>query len=252
MLIDTHCHLNDEKAFPDVDAAIDAARGAGVERMIVIGTHPDDWVRAVSLAEHHTELWAIVGWHPNYTANYSEESLVQLESLLAKPKVLAVGEIGLDYHWDYAPREVQRRALIDGLNLATKLSLPVVFHAREAYSDLLDVLETRAAHPYLFHCWAGSPAEAERALALGAMFGVDGPVSYPKAEELRSVLRTIPHDRLVIETDSPYMSPVPFRGKPNAPANVKFVNRALADTLGITEAECADITTANARRFFGF
>ncbi len=252
MLIDTHCHLNDSKAFPNVRDAIEAARANGVQRMIVVGTHPEDWERAVCLADEHPELWAIVGWHPNYTAEYDASSLGELERLLAHPRVLALGEIGLDYHWDYAPRDMQHRALIDGLDLAGRLGKPVVFHAREAYSDLLDVLEARPPHPYLFHCWAGTEADAERAIRLGSVFGVDGPVSYPKAEELRSVLRRITVDRLVVETDAPYMSPVPFRGKPNSPANVLYVNRALADALGISEAECAERTTLNARRFFGF
>lgn len=251
MLIDTHCHLNDAKSFPDVRAEIDLALAAGVGRMIVVGTHPEDWARAISLAEAQPELFAIVGWHPNYTAEYATSSLESLEGLLAHPKVLGLGEIGLDYHWDYAPRPIQHRALQEQLDLAMRLQVPVVFHAREAYSDLLDVLEPRARLPYLFHCWAGSGEEAARAVALGARFGVDGPISYKKADELRAVIRAIPPERLVIETDAPYMSPVPYRGKPNRPAYVAEVNRALAETLGISPDACAEITTTSAVEFFG-
>ncbi|MGV3615697.1 MAG: TatD family hydrolase [Fimbriimonas sp.] len=251
MLIDTHCHLNDAKAFPDPPAEIEAAREAGVERLIVVGTHPPDWTTAIALAAQHETVFAIVGWHPNYTADYDRATLSELEALLKHPKVLALGEIGLDYHWDYSPRMTQYDALRDQLDLAVRVDVPVVFHAREAYSDLLDVLEARPPHPYLFHCWAGDAAEAARAVAMGAYFGVDGPVSYKKADELRAVLRTIPLDRLVLETDAPYMSPVPYRGKPNRSAYIPHINRALAAALEISEAECAKATTENAIRFFG-
>lgn len=251
MLIDTHCHLNDAAAFPDPAVEIAAARAAGVERLIVVGTNPPDWERAVTLAERFDEVFAIVGWHPNYTADYQEETLAPLEELLAHPRVLALGEIGLDYHWDYAPRDRQREALEAQLDLAAKVGVPVVFHAREAYSDLLDLLEARPVIPYLFHCFTGNVDEARRAVALGACLGVDGPVSYPKAEALREVLRTVPPERLVLETDSPYMSPVPFRGKPNRPAYVAHVGAALAGALGLEEAEVARLTTDNAVRFFG-
>lgn len=252
MLIDTHCHLNDAKAFPDPRAEIDAAKGLGVERLIVVGTAPDDWERAVALAEAHPEVWAIVGWHPNYTSDYRPASLARLRELLAHPRVLALGEIGLDYHWAYADRSVQHAALRDGLDLASETGKPVVFHAREAYSDLLDVLEARPPHPYLFHCFAGSAEEGARAVALGARFGVDGPVTYPKAEELRAVLRSLPFDRLVVETDAPYMSPVPYRGKPNRPAYVRHVAEGLATALGRSYEEVAETTTATARAFFRF
>jgi TatD DNase family protein len=252
VLIDTHCHLQDSKAFPDIAPALAAAQEAGVEQFIVVGTEPSDWDKAIQLSDRHENIFAIVGWHPNYASAFTPDSLTVLESLLGHPKVLACGEIGLDYHWDYTPREKQFEALGAGLDLAARLGKPVVFHAREAYSDLLDLLEQRAPHDYLFHCWAGDEAEAQRAVALGAYFGVDGPVTYPKAEPLRDVLRTIPLERLVIETDSPYMSPHPFRGKPNQPAYVRYVCDGLAKALGISFEECAEVTTANAQRFFRF
>jgi TatD DNase family protein len=251
MLIDTHCHLHDRKAFPDPRAEIEAAVAVGVRRLIVVGTHPPDWPLAIELAEAHPEVFAIVGWHPNYTADYDPSSLATLEELLAHPRVLALGEIGLDYHWDYAPRLKQVEALRDQLDLAVRLSLPVVFHAREANGDLLHVLEARSPHPYLFHCWSGSPEEAQRARALDCYFGVDGPVSYPKSSALRELLATVPLDRLVVETDAPYMAPVPYRGKPNRPAYVLEVNAALARALGRIPEEMASITTENAVRFFG-
>ena len=252
MLIDTHCHLNDAKAFPDPRAEIDAALALGVERLVVVGTAPEDWERAVAMAERFEEVWAIVGWHPNYTADYERASLGRLRELLAHPRVLALGEIGLDYHWSYADREVQHRALRDGLDLAVETGKPVVFHAREAYSDLLDVLEARPPHDYLFHCFAGTAEEGARGAALGARFGVDGPVTYPKAEGLREALRSLPFESLVVETDAPYMSPAPHRGKPNRPANARFVAEGLAKALGRTYEEVAERTTATARAFFRF
>jgi TatD DNase family protein len=250
LLIDTHCHLNDPKAFPDPANAIREAVLAEVGTMIVVGVNQKEWRRTVELAEEHDELYAIVGWHPNYTADYHPDTLTELRELLKNPKVRALGEIGLDYHWDYSPRETQFKALHDQLDLARELQIPVVFHAREAYSDLLDVLEQRPPHPYLFHCWAGDADEAKRAVKLDAYFGVDGPVTYPKSDELREVLKTLPSDRLVLETDAPYMSPVPYRGKPNQPAYIPNINAFLAQTLGISAQECAAQTTANARRFF--
>lgn len=249
-MIDTHCHLNDVKAFPDPRAEIDAALAVGVDRLIVVGTNPPDWAKAVDLAETHPEVFAIVGWHPNYTADYDAASLEELERLLGHPRVLALGEIGLDYHWDYSPRMTQFDALRDQLDLASRLKVPVVFHAREAYSDLLDILEARPPHPYLFHCWAGNAEEAARGVALGGFFGVDGPVTYKKADELRGVLASIPLDRLVLETDAPYMAPVPYRGKPNRSAYIPMINVALAEVHGVSAEECARVTTNNAERFF--
>lgn len=252
MLIDTHCHLHDLKAFPFPEEALARAIDAGVGRLIVVGVNPEDWERAVAFAESHTGVFALVGWHPNQTADYTEASLQVLEKLLGHPKVLALGEIGLDYHWDFAPREIQFRALHAQLDLAERLALPVVFHAREAYGDLLGVLEKRRRGSYLFHCFAGTAEEAGRGVLLGAYFGVDGPITYKKADELRRIVAAIPRDRLVVETDSPYLTPVPFRGKPNEPAYVKYVNAGLAAALGLSEDECAALTTENAGRFFRF
>ena len=251
MLIDTHCHLNDAEAFADPEAEIGFAESLGVGRLIVVGTNPPDWDRAIALAERFEQIDAIVGWHPNYTSDYDPSTLGKLRQLLVHPKVKALGEIGLDYHWDYAPREIQFQALRDQLDLGAELELPLVFHARKAYADLLDVLESRPPARYLFHCFAGNEDEARRGVALGAYFGVDGPVTYKNADELRAVLSTIPRDLIVIETDAPYMTPVPYRGKPNRPGYVRYVNDALAALWGVTVSEAETITTKNAAKFFG-
>ena len=250
MLVDTHCHLN-LKEFADPEAAIGDAREHEVTRMIVIGVDVASSRRAIEIAEEHDGVYAVVGVHPNYACDYQTSDINTLEQMLAHAKVVAIGEIGLDYHWHYATREQQRVALSAQLDLADRLREPVVFHCREAYPDLLTFLETRQKGKWLFHCFAGDMEDARRAIALDAYFGVDGPITYPKAHGLREVVQSLPHDRIVIETDAPYLSPQPFRGKPNKPGYVRYVNAGLAATLGLTIEECAALTTANAERFFG-
>ena len=250
MLIDTHCHINFPDKFPDPAATIAEARENGVTRLFAVGCDPDSSQAAVELAEQFEAVYAIVGWHPTYVKAYSPGILQDIRKMLAHPKVVALGEIGLDYHWDYSTPEEQRVALDDQLNLALELDVPVVFHCRDAYPDLLTILEGRPSHPYLFHCWAGDVTDAERALALGCYFGVDGPISYKNANALREIFRMLPKDRVVIETDSPYMTPEPNRGKPNKPAYVKHVAEALAKTWELAFDEVSVITTSNAEKFF--
>jgi TatD DNase family protein len=250
-LVDTHCHLNIAKAFPDPSRTVAEAREAGVDRLVVVGVDADSSQRAVEIAETHEAVFAVVGWHPTSAGQYSPAGLKAIESLLDHPKAVAVGEIGLDFYWDTTTPEQQHRCLRDQLELAADKGKPVVFHCRDAYEDLLSVLESRPPRPYLLHCFSGDVAQAQRAVALGAILGVDGPVTYPKNTALRDVFRSVPHDRIVVETDSPYMAPVPYRGQPNRPAWVVHVNAALAKVLGLSEQECADLTTRNAERFFG-
>lgn len=250
-LIDTHCHLNDAKAFPDVDATLVAAAEAGVDRVIVVGIDTESSRRALELAESHEGVFAVVGWHPTSAAAFSDSELQAIEMMLASPKAVAVGEIGLDFYWDKSTPEQQYACLTAQLDLAKSVGKPVVFHCRDANDELLAFLESRPVIPYLFHCFSGDSGHAARALALGALLGVDGPLTYPKNDALRSLMADVPRDRVVIETDSPYMSPVPFRGKPNRPDWVVHVNEALAGCWGVSVEECAQLTTANAERFFG-
>ncbi|MFZ4506662.1 MAG: TatD family hydrolase [Fimbriimonas sp.] len=248
MLIDTHCHLNDTNAFPDPGIAVDEALGAGLTHLIVVGVDEESSRLAVELADRYAPVWAVVGWHPNYTAKYTD--LGGILPLLTHPKVVAIGEVGLDFHWDYATREQQERALFDQLELAAEVELPIVFHCREAYPALLPILEARGPGPYLMHCFAGNKEEALRAIELGSYFGVDGPVTYPKATELRSVIESLPNDRIVLETDSPWLSPVPYRGKPNRPAFLPFIQQVVANLMGQSLEESAHTTSQNALRFF--
>lgn len=250
ILIDTHCHLNAADAFPDPDRTLDEARAAGVQGFLIVGVDVPGSRRAIEIAERHDDVWAIVGHHPNYAHQYKPAMLAEYRDLLAHPKSRALGEIGLDYHWDFATREEQMDCLLPQLDLAAEIGVPVVFHAREAYSDLLTILESRERHPYLFHCFAGNAEEAQRAMALDAYFGVDGPITYKKSDELRQVIGMVPKSRVVVETDSPYMAPVPHRGKPNSPACIPLILQAVADVWDRTLAEAEAITDANAREFF--
>lgn len=253
MLVDTHCHLNDAEAFPDPDRAIEEARAAGVERLVVVGVDAGSSELALRIAERHPgRVFATAGWHPNYAASFDEAGLARLAKLLRQEAVVALGEIGLDEHWDYATSEEQEKALHAQLEIAQEHGKPIVFHCREAYPRLLDILERRRGDPpYVFHCFSGIPEDARRAEALGGWFGVDGPVTYRKADALRALVATLPRDRLLVETDSPWMTPHPHRGERNRPALLPLIVGALAAALDIDEATCAALTTANARRLFG-
>ncbi|MCW5947854.1 MAG: TatD family hydrolase [Fimbriimonadales bacterium] len=252
-LVDTHCHLNFGDAFPDVSLTLDRARANGVDRVIVIGCDTETSKIAVELSKEFDGVYAVVGWHPNYAANYSRSELGLIEAMLSHKKVVGIGEIGLDYHWDYATIEQQRACTSDHLQLAISAGVPVVFHCREAYSDLLDWIERLPIAPekMVLHCFGGDAMHASRATELGIYFGVDGPVTYKKNDSLRLVLASVPSERLMLETDAPYLSPEPYRGKPNEPAMVSVINARLAEVLGISVSECAELTTSNAEQFFG-
>lgn len=249
-LFDTHCHLNDVHAFPEPHVAVEEAVEAGVAALTVVGVDLASSERAVELAERFEGVFATVGWHPNYAADFRESTLPALSDLLNHPQVVALGEIGLDFHWDYATPEQQHLCLAAQLDLAESAGRPLVFHCREANDALLEVLSGRALAPFVWHCFSGTLDHARRAVELGGYLGVDGPVTYPKAHGLREVLSSVPRDRLLIETDSPYMAPHPYRGRPNRPAWLPLVNAGLARTLRIAEEECARLTWENAVRFY--
>lgn len=249
-LIDTHCHLYDSEAFSNPATALEEARRVGVDQVIVIGTNLETSRAAVGLGERFAGIFAAVGWHPNCAADYSPSALSELKALAQNPVCVAIGETGLDFHWDYATREQQERCLLDQLALASDLKKPLVFHCREAYPALLDILEDRKPGPHVFHCFAGNAADARRCQDLGAYFGIDGPITYPKADDLREVVKSLPRDRVILETDAPYLSPHPHRGEKNRPALLPLIAERLAQVWEISTDEVAEITTANARRLF--
>jgi TatD DNase family protein len=250
-LIDTHCHINDPKSFPDPAEAVAHAAELGVDRLIAVAVD-EGWSRnAVALADQFPGVYAVVGWHPTSSPQYRREGLATIRDLAQHPKAVAIGEIGYDFYWKTASREEQDQCLADHIDLAEELGMPVVFHCRDAYPELLGWLEQRRpASPLLLHCFAGTLEEGMRAANLGCHFGFDGPLTYPKNEELRRIFASLPPDRIVLETDAPYMTPVPYRGQKNKPGWVVEVNRTAAQVWGITPEQSAARTTANAERFF--
>jgi TatD DNase family protein len=227
------------------------AQEAGVDALVVVGLDPETSRAALDLAERYECVYAAVGRHPNYAAAYQPGDLAAIRTMLAHEKAVALGEIGLDNHWNDATPEQQERCLRDQLDLAFESGKPIVLHCREAYPRLLELLESLPPHPCVFHCFSGDGPAAERAVALDAYFGIDGPVTYKKNGPFRELAATLPPDRLLLETDSPFLPPEPFRGKPNEPALLPWVNRGLAAAIGVLEHECASATSGNARRLFG-
>jgi TatD DNase family protein len=249
-LVDSHCHLDDEKFVADFDAVVERALAAGVTRMLAIGTGsgPPDLEAGVRLADAHPFFYASVGVHPHDAAKAEPSTFAHLRRLLAHPKVLAVGEIGLDYHYDFSPREVQREVFREQLRLAAEAEKPVVIHTREAWEDTLAILDAARPHTLIMHCFTGGPEEAQQALDRGFYLSFGGVLTFPKAENVRQAARLTPDDRLLVETDAPYLAPVPHRGKRNEPSFLVDTVRRLAEIRGVTAEELAHLTTGNFER----
>jgi TatD DNase family protein len=249
-LVDSHCHLDDEKFAGDRDAVIERAQAAGVERLMAIGTGdgPADLETAVRLADRYPFFYATVGVHPHDAAKATEETFPRLRDLLPNPKVLALGEIGLDYHYDFSPRDIQRNVFVRQLELAREARKPIVIHTREAWADTMQILREHYAGAGIFHCFTGGPAEAQEGLDFGFHLSFGGVLTFPKAEAVREAARLAPLDRLLVETDAPYLAPVPHRGKRNEPAFLVETARKLAEIRGIPPEELAALTTRNFER----
>ena len=245
-LVDSHCHLDDSKFDDDREQTIDRARAAGVERMLAIGTGngPPDLEAAIRLADRHLFIYATIGVHPHDASKADEESFVRLRALAAHPKVLAIGEIGLDYHYDFSPRPVQREVFARQLALAAETGKPVIIHTREAWDDTMAAISDL---PYggIMHCFTGDPAQARQALDLGFHLAFGGVLTFPKADAVREAARLTPADRLLLETDCPYLAPVPHRGKRNEPAFMLETARRLAAIRSCTIEAIAETTTRN-------
>jgi len=253
-LVDSHCHLDDEQFAGDRGATIERARAAGVDRMMAIGTGggPPDLEVAIRLAEQYPFIYATVGVHPHDAAKAAPETFARLGELSRHSKVLAIGEIGLDYHYDFSPRDVQRSAFAAQLDLAARARKPIVIHTREAGDDTLAMIrETGLPNGGIMHCFTGGPKEAEQALGLGFHLSFGGILTFPKADNVRQAAAMTPEDRLLIETDAPYLAPVPHRGKRNEPAFMVETARRLAEVRGVTPADIAMATTRNFDRLCG-
>jgi len=253
VLVDSHCHLDSKEFDNDREDAIRRAMDAGIARIVVIGTGqgPPDLEAGVRLADANGGLYATAGIHPHDAAKASDVDLKRVSELLRHPKVIAVGEIGLDYHYDFAPRDRQQAVFIAQLAIAKEAGLPVVIHTREAWSDTFTLLaEHWAPHGIggIMHCFSGGPEQARRSLAMGFYLSFGGIVTFPKSVEIRQAAMESPEDRILLETDAPYLAPVPKRGKRNEPAFLVHSAAKVAELRSVTVSEIARQTTANFER----
>jgi TatD DNase family protein len=251
MLFDTHCHLTDQAFRGDLGGVLERAHAAGVERIVCVASEVGDATDALARVADGERIWSTAGIHPHEAARAQPDDWARLRDLLADPRVVAVGECGLDFHYDHSPRDVQRSVLDRQVELAAETHLPLVVHSRSADSDTKAVLEGLPAGVRgVLHCFTGSPELLDVALERGWMISVTGLVSFRRFDG-EGWLRSVPDDRLMVETDAPYMSPEPYRGKRNEPAWVAHVADAVARHRGEPTARVREYTTANALRFFG-
>ena len=253
-LIDTHCHLDFDAYADDLGAVLARAKAANVGRVIVPAIDLDNCRTVVTLAERHTIVLAAVGVHPNSSANWQDDWIDELRRLANHETVVAIGEIGLDYYRENSPKRVQQEAFIAQLALADELNLPVIIHNRQADEDILRMLRS-ASRPArtggVLHSFSSPWSTAEAALELGYYLGFTGPITFKKATELRWVAAQVPLDRMLVETDGPFLTPHPYRGKRNEPAYVRYVAERLAEVKKVTATEFARRSSANATRLFG-
>ena len=253
MLIDSHCHLDYYR--PDeIDAVLARAAAAGVGEMVTIGTRLSRSPEMFALAEAHPNVWCTVGTHPHHAAEHPVPAPAEIAALAAHPRCIGIGEAGLDYFYDKAPRDVQQACFRAHVRAAALSGLPLVIHARDADDDMITILRDKSANEkkfgFLLHCFSSGRGLAEAALALGGYISFSGILTFPKSSEIRDIAGQIPLDRLLVETNSPYLAPLPFRGKRNEPAWVAHTARVLAEVKGLTPEALAGQTTANFRRLF--
>lgn len=249
-LVDSHCHLDGAKYEADRDAVLNRAFEAGVTCLLAIGTGdgPPELDCAIRLAEKYSQIVATVGVHPHEAAKVVPQTFDDLRALGRHQKVVAFGEIGLDYHYDFSPREVQRDVFIEQLRIARDLELPITIHTREAWQDTIAVLKEHWSGPGVMHCFTGTPEQAQQALNMGFHLAYGGVLTFRTAEDVRASARITPDDRLLVETDAPYLSPIPWRGKRNEPSFMVETVKRLAEVRGTTPEHIAAITTANFER----
>ena len=257
MFVDSHAHIDGPEFDIDREDVIQRAHAAGVSRILNVGTgdpHSDAFERAITLGQSQSSIYTAIGTHPHDARLYDDAAEEKIKTLIQSgERVVAWGEIGLDFHYDNSPRDVQVAVFKRQLHAARELNLPVIVHTREAEAETIDLLKTDydgASRRGVFHCFSGSEELAQRAIEIGFMISFSGIVTFKKAEQLRNVARQVPLDRLLIETDCPYLTPVPHRGKRNEPAYVIEVARCLAGLHGLEIDELAHITTENFMRFF--
>jgi TatD DNase family protein len=253
MLFDTHVHLNADQFEEDVEDVITRAKETGVANMVVVGFDEKTINRALELVQTYDFLYAAVGWHPVDAIDMKDDHLVWLEELSDHPKVVALGEMGLDYHWDKSPKEIQKDVFRKQIRLAKKVKKPIIIHNREADQDIVNILKEEEAKDVggIMHCFGGSVEIAKECLAMNFHISLGGPVTFKNAKRPKQVAKEIPLERLLIETDCPYLAPHPYRGKRNEPAYVKLVAEQIAELKEMEYEEVAKQTTKNAKKLFG-
>jgi TatD DNase family protein len=255
-LIDSHAHVDVSDFDADREAMLDRARAAGVGTLLAIGNGPEveKLGAAVPYAERHDWIYAAAGIHPHEARHASDAHYAELERLARNPRVIAWGEIGLDFHYDHSPRDLQESVFRHQLGQARAAKKPIIIHCREAWTDCLNILETdwrSSGLGGIFHCFTGTLEEARLGVEMGFLISFAGNVTYPKAQNLRDVAREIALDRLLVETDSPFLAPQPYRGRRNEPAHVAEVARTIGNVRDLPPNQVAEMTSANFRRFFG-
>ncbi|MGG0756376.1 TatD family hydrolase [Brevibacillus laterosporus] len=252
MLFDTHAHLNAEQFDEDRDDVIARAQANGVSTIVNVGFNRETIPTTIELAEKYDFIYAVVGWHPQDAITMKEQDLEWLEELSKHPKVVGLGEMGLDYYWDTSPRDVQAEVFRKQIRLARKLQMPIIIHDRDAHQDIIDILREEKAGEVggIMHCFSGSYELAKMALDMNFYISFGGPLTFKNAKKPKEVAAKIPLERLLIETDCPYLTPHPFRGKRNESAYVKYVAEEMAQIHGLPYEELAKITADNARRLF--
>ncbi|KZE73520.1 hydrolase TatD [Paenibacillus elgii] len=253
MITDTHAHLNAPQFDEDRQEVIERARANGISRIINVGFNRETIPSSIALAEQYDFIYSTVGWHPTDAKDMTPEDLEWIESLCGHEKVVAIGEIGLDYYWDTSPKDVQDRVFRQQIQLARKVGLPIVIHNRDAHHDVVQTLrEEKAAEVGgVMHCYSGSWETAKMCLDMNFYISFGGPVTFKNAKQPKEVLEKVPLDRLLIETDAPYLAPHPYRGKRNESSYVRLVAETAAEIKRISLEELCGITTANAGRLFG-
>lgn len=254
MLIDTHCHLDFERFDVDREAVVKRALEAGVSQIVVPAVNLENCTAVLKLADQYSGVWAAVGVHPNSTAEWQDDWIDTIRDFAQHAKVVAIGEIGLDYYWDKAPKEVQQRALSSQLELAAELDLPVIIHNRESSEDVIKLLAASPlagrGRPGVLHSFSADWDIASAALEMGYYLGFTGPVTFKKADDLRRVAAQTPLERILVETDAPFLTPQQYRGKRNEPAYVAYVAERIAALHGLETAVFAQQTTVNAHTLF--
>ncbi|MGE7186926.1 TatD family hydrolase [Peribacillus sp. NPDC006672] len=253
MLFDTHVHVNAEQFNEDLEDVIERAKEAGVNNMVVVGFDQPTIIRAMELIETYDFMYAAVGWHPVDAIDMTEKDLQWIEELSNHPKVVAIGEMGLDYHWDKSPKDVQMEVFRKQIRLAKKVGLPIIIHNREATADIVNILKEEAASEVggIMHCFSGSAETALECINMNFYISLGGPVTFKNAKKPKEVAAAVPLDCLLIETDCPYLAPHPYRGKRNEPSYVKLVAEQIAEIKQLTIEEVSQATTENAKKLFG-